>query len=1412
MVRPDGLVKVLDFGIAKLSPPRDSLGQHDAGAITETSAGVVVGTVQYMSPEQLRALEVDYRTDIFSLGLVIYELVVGRRPFIAETPTDEFVAVLEKDAPPLEASQELDRIVRKALAKDRESRYQSATELQADLRHLMRRSEVDAPQTISCPVCARDNPVPFGFCGTCGTALKRSCPGCQKKIPATTDVCNYCGHKLSESRGSIAAETVSTTSAASSSGERRRATIIFSTISGCSAILERLEPVEADRLIASIKDSVTEVITRFGGVVDRCSGEELVALFGIPASYEDDLLRAVQAALELHTLLRELGVDVEGRIGQRLSAYTGISSGAVVARLKEPGKYSVSGDTVRIAARLAAHAEAEEIVVSSEAQRLIHPYFKLEAKSALSLRPQSAPEVIYRVAGETGIQTRLEASVNLGLTRYTGRDVELAALKSCFEKALKGEDQFVTVLGDAGIGKSRLLLEFRRRLIPGSANIIETRCQTHGSTTPYLPFIELLRVLLGVRKEETVDRAFVAGAIRSIDSGLESYIPVYLHLLSIESPDDCAIGDLKGDDLRLAIQEALSAILTLHVKSGPGLILLEDWHWADEASDEILKQLADLFEARQLMIVATCRPERWLDWSYIGKHTVINLTPLNESSSMNIIQSITGAKELPAGLGDLLYKRTGGNPFFIEELCRTLLDDGTVSVVDGVARLEESITELNLPDSVQAVIRTRLDRLDAESQSLLRHASVLGREFNLSVLQRMPLTSINVPTCLENLQKHGLIQRARILPELAYRFRHMLTQEVAYDSLLLHQRKTLHEMAGAAIEDLYRERLEEQIELLTFHYSRAENWSKAIRFGSESAEKARGLSRFAEALSLLEQTEAWCSKLESGADQKRMLLNILLAQERLCETLGMRDRQQQLIDRILAQLDPVIDQTFLAEALVRQGELCTLLGRFDQAESALARALTIRRELADSIGERVVLRNKGFLHWQQGRYEDAVSCNKTALAIDLEHNDSVGYAKDLTNLASILRSQGKPKEALEYVKESLKVNEAIARPFSQGYTLTVAANIHRDLGDSEQAKAHYQRGIELTIQHRLPLYQIIIASAMASLCWERCEFEEALQLSNDLIALTRRLNLRRELAKALAVLSQRLLELDRLQDALPPLREAAQIFSELGDKAEQDRTLTSIAYVCERCRSDADATLTAWDDVRSLRAEQGNMEGELEALEGMARVARNQLCDLSSAIEYFSRGLDVARRIGNSAKQGDLLNTLGIIEWSRQNYREAFEYYHSALEIFQNLGDIVHSGLISNSLGVTLHKLGRRKRAASMLQGALDLHRASGQRLLEGHALAALADIFFEEMSLDLANEHYRASLEIRREIGDRKGEGWLSHHLARLFFLQADEQQGQARLTEALAIASEIGDRQLAEACASLRNDRRNNNAALYH
>ena len=1403
MIRPDGLVKVLDFGVAKLIQ-KSSSGEDLPAPVDQirTETGAILGTIQYMSPEQLRALELDARTDIFSLGIVLYEIVEGFRPFTGQTPTDEMVALLEREPLPLKGPPELERIVKKALAKDRASRYQTAAEMQTDLKGLLRQTEMEVQQSLVCPLCSRQSSGAFEFCVNCGAALKKKCPKCSGQIAATSDFCGLCGHKFDGSKETSAYSRHAATFSSGLGDERRRATIVYSVISGCSAILEQFDPQEADREISSIRQAIVSVITEHGGAVDRCSAEEVVALFGVPASYEDDFLRAVRAALDLRLLVHRLSEDLEKRLGQPLRICTGISSGSVVARVSDQKQYNVSGDPLKIASRLAANAEADEILVSPEIVRLIQPFFSLSSKGPFSLKPSAKAVPVFRVEGETGIHTRLEAAEVIGLTPYVGRAKELAVLQASLGRALVGEGQFVTVLGEAGVGKSRLLLEFLSSLEGTEVNIIQSRCHTHGSTTPYLPLIDALRDLLGLRKDESPERIrkTAIANIKAIDPSLEAYIPVYLHLLSLENLDDGGTRDLKGDDLSLAMQEALSAILTLHYSSAPGLMLLEDWHWADEASIETLKRVASLLPVHPLMIIITSRPDG-LDWTYVENHTLVNLGPLSESYSVQIIKSVVGSENLPDGFGDLLHRRTGGNPFFTEEVCRTLVDDGTIRVVDGVAKLEGSLEDLNLPDTVQSLIRTRLDHLDSESHALLRRAAVLGREFNLRVLDRMTDMQSAMASCLEGLQKKGLIQQIRVVPESVYRFKHVLTQEVAYDSLLLHQRKSLHESAGLAIEELYSGRLEEQLEVLTFHYSCAENWPKAVRFGRESAEKASRLGRFAEALAMLERAEEWSEKLDKTPESERIRIEIWLAQERQCETLGLRDRQQSLIDRAFSFLNESEDQALLAETLVRQGELSTLLGCFEKAETAFNQALEIRRTNADSIGERIVLRNMGFLHWRQGRYDDAVTCNKTALSIDLSHDDKDGYAKDLTNLASISRSQGKPKEALAYVEEALKVNEII-RPFNQGYVLTVAANVYRDLGEPDRAKENYQRSFELTGQHCLPLHQIITGTALASLCWERGEYEEGMRLSTELVALTRRLNLKRELAQALGVISQRLLELDRLNEALPPLREAAEIYLQLDDAEERTRALTSIAYVYEKCGQDPEAALKAWEEAELLRASQGNLPGVLETLEGMARVARNLQQDSDAALGFLGCALQVAEDLDDSAKLGDLLNTMGIIEWQRSKYAEALDYYQRAFVVFQSLGDIVHSGLMLNSIGVTLHSLDRGEEAATHLKSALQMHRQSGQRLLEGHALAALGKIFDEAKSLDEAREYYSASLEIRKEIGDRKGEGWMSHNLARILFSQGGESEAIPLLNSANAIAIETGDTQLGDACSRLQTN----------
>jgi serine/threonine protein kinase/tetratricopeptide (TPR) repeat protein len=1353
MMRRDGLIKVLDFGLAKLLERRPSANavaaaESEAKTGIKTLPGLVMGTPQYMSPEQVRGIEVEARSDIFSLGVVLYEMVAGNRPFTGKTPSDVMAAILERELMPLARSTQgmpdLDRIVRKALAKKLEDRYQKVGELQRELKNLqyLLESRAILPQ-ITCPQCRQENPAAHLFCGKCGSSLTAT-----EEMPTISNLVTRPIQPLEN--------------------ERRQAAVVCSSLFGYAGLVEQLASEEVEQIVANVKTAVVEIVERHGGMVMQLTGDEITALFGIPATYEDHFVRAVRASLEFHARVRELTGEYERRFKQMIRLCTGVSTGPVVAQHQAGSgeKYRVTGEALQIAAKLAAQAESDEILVGEETRRLVAPFFKTEHGRPLPLKPKSGLVMSYRVLCESGAQTRLEAAQSLGLTRYTGREKELSTLQDIYDRALKGEGQFVSVVGEAGAGKSRLLLEFRRSLKEKPATILQGRCESYGGNIPYQPFIDVLRDALNLQENDSPAGLLLRAVegIRAIDTDLEIYIPLYLHLLSLPSEEYPLPEPMQGADLRLAILEGLSAIFTLGTNRGPSLMLLEDWHWADEASEEALKKLVRMAADYPLIIIVTCRPERSFDSAYLNHHTQLYLGPLGAAHSVSIVKAILKADVLPEGLGDLLFRRTGGNPFFIEEVCLTSMENGRIMVVDGEAKLNGSLEEFDLPDTVQAVIRARLDRLDQETRKALRHASVIGHEFSRPILELTFESRHRLSQCLEKLQSLGLIHQVRVLPEAAYQFNHMLTQEVVYDSMLLHQRRSLHEAVGRAIEDLSRERIEERFDLLAYHFSRAENWAKAVTYGREAAKRAVRLIRFTEALGTLEKVEGWILKLPNTEEHKNTLVHVLLAQERLCETLGLREQQQSFIDRTLSLLDPESDQALLAEVYIRQGELYTLLQRYADAERLLNESLAIQQSLADRVGERRTLRSLGFLCWQEGRNDEAMSYTRSALEMDREMNDAAGYMQDLTNIGALLRARGEPQKALEFLEEAEQLSVTLGRYSFQVYALGILANAHRDLGEIEKAIQMLEEGIEIARQNQMPVAQMINTKNLAGLCWEQGRSEECLRLCQELVSLIRSLDIKGELAQALKVCGQRLLEIGRVQEARPVLAEAADLFSQLGDREMELLSLTSL----------------------------------MTALKRLGRQVRKEGEGQEPALRYYQEALDIAAGTGDKAQMGDLLNTMGIVEWERANYGRALEHYENARQVFEELGDRVNTGLIMSSIGATLKAMGQFDKAKSHLEEAITILHASKQRLFEGHALAALGDVLSETGLFERAADQYNASLKLRREIGDRQGEGWMLHHLAQVY-ARTEPERSRELLDQALTIAGEIGSEQLQEACGHL-------------
>ncbi|HET9040322.1 MAG TPA: tetratricopeptide repeat protein, partial [Gemmatimonadales bacterium] len=1192
-------------------------------------------------------------------------------------------------------------------------------------------------------------------------------------------------------------------------GEQRQVTILAATLADRDPLAAALGvPGWAD-LLTRVRASAEEVVRRHGGLLNQFADGTFEALFGVPVTHEDDPVRAARAALELHRRVTALADPAAGRPPVLLRAGIHTGTAAILPGRNASGPYRVAGSVARLAVELSSHAPPDEVWASADSRRAIAGLFETQEQAPVVSATAGAEVLPFRVTETAEPRTRLEAAQRAGLTPFTGRGRELSVLRLAMDEAVAGRGRFVKVVGDAGMGKSRLLLEFRSVLEHAGVGLLHGRCEPSETGATYLPFVELLREWVGAGSAagRTPGVAEVVGRLRELGRELEEFLPLYLHLLAMPSAVHAVPRHLHREQFRLAMQEALAAFVTLVARQRPAALLLEDWQWADEASHGVLEQVAELVSGVPLLVVVTTRPGPGRSWGSQDRDLTIALDPLGSESSAAMLRCILGVDAVPGRLVDLIHEHSGGNPFFLEEITQTLLEGGELAVAGGAVVLGDSLETLRLPGTVQAVIRTRLDRLDLETREVLRLASVVGREFTRGILERAT-NPARLPHALQALKTAGVIQQVRVVPEPTYRFKHGLTQQAALGSLLDHQRKELHGRVGEAIEARHERGLEEHLGRLVEHFSRAEQWPRAVRYARLAAERANDLSQFAESLEMLERAQGWLFRLPDDPERREVLIDILFRQERLCETLGLRGRQQRIIDELVALLEPAREPARLAEAYLRQGDLSTLLRRFEEAEAALVRSLRLRQELGDAIGRRNTLRSLGLLRWHQGRDEDALACIEETLAIDRERGDLEAHVGDLANLGGVLKGMGQIERARETLEEALRLSaKADAGPdgsagtdlsHKRAYILHNLANVHRELGDEATALDYLAQARTLTAEKRLPIQLSYHFTSMAHMYLRQGRLDESLTLYRDAVDLTRRAQYVPGLAHALRFLGEVLAGVGRHDEALPALVEAAGLFAQLHDSATEAALWTEVAALHERA-GDLESAFTAWGKARALHDQGSDRRLVLDALEGLARVARRFLPDPSPAVGYYGEALALAEQLADRVAAGRLRNAMGIIEWERGRYDEARVQYEAALRTYRQLGLEREAAVMLASLGVTLNAMGRRVEARKCLEEAGALHRAAGDRAAEARALGALTDVLRRLGEPARAVACGEEGLRLRRECGDRVGEGWM---LQRLALAHADKGAAAAadECAEAAArIAAETGETELAAACHEL-------------
>jgi predicted ATPase/serine/threonine protein kinase len=1336
IVTKSGLVKILDFGLVKLA---------DGSQITE--AETAVGTISYMSPEQALGKLVDQRTDIWSWGIVLYEMLTGRLPFSAEIPVQLVQFLYSKEPVELGGVQlpsGIEPILQKALAKAPENRYSSILHANEELKNVKISSH-----SLTVTIASL------------------------KSIPEKTIT------------GVGATFTPQKT-------EKKPLTFVVSGITGYTELLEQLPYEDVHQLLNRIQLCTVELAEKYHAVLNEFDPDRIVVLFGFPSAQENDFVTAVHFAFDLQKEVKKIARECGSPCDQLISLRVAVHSGLVLMQPSHRSKnqYEITGLPFQIALTLASNAKPSEVVIGHESRRLTRNLFVTESRDAVVVPGTSRSSSAYRLISQS------DPSAESFLAPYTGRARELNILSNCWQKAKNGEGQFVALVGDAGVGKSRLFAEFKKS-IDTKIRHLHGHCHPYGTSISYAPFRELVAAALSVQPTTSAEE--VIQKIRELDPLLQDLIPLYLHLLSLQSEKFPFPKHLEGENLRLAILDALTAFVLVK-KKGPVLVLIEDWHWADEASQNALKQIVEMVSEHSAMVVVSGRPDSSLEWIGGPYHTRIHLDPLESSTSRELMLSLLGSKKVSEKLAQLIFDRSGGNPFFLEEICLSLKEEGKIKLEEDTAVLIGSPQELRLPETIHALILSRLDRLDRETRKILQTASVIGREFTRSILLRATINDANLATCLSSLKGLGLIQQVQVLPEATYKFRHALTQGVAYDSLLAHEKKQIHQRVAEATEELYQDRLDEHLDILAEHYSRAECWAKAAEYGMRSSRKAVTLGQFSDALQILKKSERWLFKLPDDAWRRNTEIDLILQEERLCETLGIRDRQEQILEHLLEVLEKTDDKTRLMEVYRRYGELLTLMARFAAAEAALERSLKFSKTLGDRAGERNAYRSIGFMRWHQGRNEEAIENTHKALEIDRERGDREALAADLLNLSSVLRNQGNPKQALSSLEEALELYDQVNDPVKHAATFHTLGILQRELGNPQEAMHSLQAAMAISTRYRLVILQSFHITSLANMCWQEGKTEECLELQKQAVEINRKSRHADGLANSLRMVGETLQNLNRPLDALPYLEEAASIFERLKD-------LRNVGHICKKVvgiyedNSRWDEALGCLGKLKNLYASQDSRKEFIETTQRMAEICRKKEDD-PGAVGYYREAAEAQEENGDYPAVAALLNSIAILEWKVGNFAAALEDYQKALEIFQDHGDEVHSGLILNSIGLTLKSMGRLEEAESVLEKALLLNRKTGQRKLEGHTLSALADVQNALGRVDSAAEYYDEALRIKRETKDVRGEAWMLYHLARLQMLMNEESRNESYRIEADKMIKDSGDDKLKEAWIELQRN----------
>jgi class 3 adenylate cyclase/tetratricopeptide (TPR) repeat protein len=806
---------------------------------------------------------------------------------------------------------------------------------------------------MDCPRCRTRNSEGSRFCESCGAALTAVCPSCGSSTLRGARFCGECGKPTPPAH--IAAgpplhlASLLPQWRASLEGERKLVTIMFADIKGSLELLTARDPEEAVVLLDPVIELMKTAVHRYEGTVNQIMGDGIMALFGAPAAHEDHAARACYAALDMQDGVRALARDLARLNGPSVAIRVGLNSGVVVVRAIDNDLHmdlSAIGETTHLAARMEEMAPPGAIWLTRATLALAEPLLDTKPLGALPVRGRHAPVEVFELVGARAMR-RIEVAALRGLTHFVGRELEMNELSRIQQRMLAGHGRVTAVVGEVGIGKSRLLLEFVHAPPASGCMVFETATVSYGQSVPYFPVLKLLRqhFLLAEDEPAEVVRDRIATTVGNL--GLEQAVAPLQALLGV-LPEDSAFATYDPLRRRELTQEALRALVLRLCALGPVLLVVEDLQWIDSESQELLDRLVQSMPSVRLHLLVNYRREYRHDWGGLSYYNQVSLDRLAPEVVDALLAMMLGDSPEIAPVKRLLIERTDGNPFFLEESVRALVDGGALVGEPGRYRTTGVATP-HVPATVEGVIASRIDRLPRAEKHLLQCASVIGRDVPLELLGALAnLSKADLTVALHHLQQAEFVFEQVTARDPGYSFKHSLTHEVAYRSLLHEQAKLLHGATLSAIERLYADQLPLHVDALVHHAMQGEVWPKAVDYLRQAGAAAFARGSVAESLARYEQALTFAGRLDSSRENIGRAIDVRLDLHVPLVVLGQIARLITLHEESERLARDLGDSPRLARLLYRMSQYAWIQGRFKDGLARAGQALEIATGIGDA--------------------------------------------------------------------------------------------------------------------------------------------------------------------------------------------------------------------------------------------------------------------------------------------------------------------------------------------------------------------------------------------------------------------------------------------------------------------------------